>query len=246
MIAPWVQAEMKTVHLNDKRLDKRLVKVLSELAAQPTASIPAACGGRAEMVAAYRLFENPKTNFANVLQPHFESTWQRIAVQSVVLLAQDTTEIDVTRPARQVAGVGPLDGNSRRGALLHETHAFTPDGTPLGTVDAQAWSRDEEPVCRALTRAQRAAIPIEEKESYRSRAASGGTRIVSEVASGSRPPGESELRKPRSASATPIARSRSCGARGPRDAAPASASWPQAPGGDGECRAGQRNRSAAG
>lgn len=167
MIAPWVLEEMKTAHFNDRRLDKRLAEVLSELAARPTASIPAACGGRAEVVAAYRLFENPKTNFTNVLEPHFHSAWQRVAAQPVVLLAHDTTEIDVTRPSQQVVGAGPLDGGSRRGALLHATHAFTPDGTPLGTVDAKGWSRDEEPLNRTRTRAQRAAIPIEEKESFR-------------------------------------------------------------------------------
>jgi hypothetical protein len=167
MIAPWVVEEMKTVDLQDKRLDKRLAEVLSELAAHPTASIPAACGGRAEMVAAYRLFENEKTNFKNVLEPHIAATWQRVAAQPLVLLAQDTTEVDVTRPKQQVAQAGPLDGNARRGALLHDTHAFTPDGTPLGTVDAQAWTRDEEPGCSTLTRAERAAIPIEAKESFR-------------------------------------------------------------------------------
>jgi hypothetical protein len=46
-------------------------------------------------------------------------------------------------------------------------HAFTPDGTPLGTVDAAVWTREDEVKCATLTRAQRAAIPIEEKESYR-------------------------------------------------------------------------------
>ena len=46
-------------------------------------------------------------------------------------------------------------------------HAFTPDGTPLGTVHATAWVREEGTVCASLSRAERAAIPIEEKESYR-------------------------------------------------------------------------------
>ena len=80
---------------------------------------------------------------------------------------QDTTKIDVTRPEQQVAGAGPLDGDSRHGALLHLMQAFTPDGTPLGTVSATKWVRDEEPACASLSRAERAAIPIEEKESYR-------------------------------------------------------------------------------
>jgi hypothetical protein len=158
---------VKTAKLGDKRLNARLGQVLSQLAARPTASIPAACGGRAEMVAAYRFCENANTSFDNVLQPHIDATRKRMAAQPVVVLAQDTSEIDVTRPEQQVAGAGPLDGDSRRGALLHLMHAFTPDGTPLGTVSAAAWVREEEPVCASLSRAERAAAPIEEKESYR-------------------------------------------------------------------------------
>lgn len=167
MLAPWVMDEVKTARLNDKRLNVRLAEVLSQLAARPTASIPAACGGRAEMVAAYRFCENEKTSFEAVLQPHRDATRRRMAVQPIVILSQDTTEIDVTRPVQDVAGAGPLDGDSRRGALLHALHAFTPDGTPLGTVHAEAWVREEGTVCAHLSRAERAAIPIEEKESHR-------------------------------------------------------------------------------
>lgn len=167
MLAAWITDEMKTVALPDKRLDERLRQVLSQVAARPTASIPAACGGRAEMVAAYRFFENENTSFDNILQPHREATRQRMAAQPTVILVQDTTEIDVTRPEQQVVGAGPLDGNSRRGALLHLLHAFTPDGTPLGTIQGTAWTREEGPGCASLTRAQRAAMPIEDKESRR-------------------------------------------------------------------------------
>lgn len=168
MLAPWVVDEMQTVDLKDKRLDARLREVLSELGARPTASIPAACGGRAEMEAAYRLFDNDQVSFDNILQAHQEATRRRIAGQPVVVLAQDTTEIDLTRPEHQVLGAGPLDCGTRRGALLHALHAFTPDGTPLGTLHAAAWTRDEAlPRRQVLTHAERLATPLEEKESYR-------------------------------------------------------------------------------
>lgn len=168
MLAPWVVDEMKTVDLKDKRLDARLREVLSQLAARPVASIPAACGGQAETAAAYRFFDNEKATFDNVLQPHRAATRQRLANQAVAILAQDTTEIDLTRPGEQVEGAGPLDGNARYGVLLHLLAAFTPDGTPLGTLTAQTWVRDEEAVrIASLTRAQRAATPFVEKESHR-------------------------------------------------------------------------------
>jgi hypothetical protein len=166
MLVSWIREEMKTADLQDQRLNDRLREVLAQLASRPTASIPAACGGRAEMEAAYRLFDNDKVTFENILESHVRATCERIAAQGVVILAQDTTEVDLTRPEQQVRGAGPLDKGSRRGALLHLLHAFTPDGTPLGTVHAAAWTREELPR-PPLTGAQRAAIPLEEKESYR-------------------------------------------------------------------------------
>ncbi len=168
MVVPWVLDEMKTADLKDKRLSNRLKEVLSQLGGHPTASIPAACGGHAEMTAAYRLFDNDHATFEAILQPHSDATRQRIAGHAVVVAAHDTSEIDVTRPEQKVVGAGPMDGGTRWGAFLHPLHAFTPDGTPLGTLHAQTWVREEgPPKCASLSRRERAAIPMEEKESYR-------------------------------------------------------------------------------
>lgn len=168
MLAPWAIDEMKDVQLGDKRLNDRLLEVLSQLGARPTMSIPAACGGAAETAGAYRLFANKKTTFENVLQPHVEATRRRIAERDIVLLVQDTTEIDLTRPQKQVTGAGPLDDGPRRGAFLHPLHALTPDGTPLGTVYARAWMRDDAPPPSKSEREHRRKhTPIEEKESHR-------------------------------------------------------------------------------
>jgi hypothetical protein len=116
MAVPWVLDEMATVDLKDKRLDDRFRVVLSQLGGHPTASMPAACGGHAEMTAAYRFLDNEKATFANILAPHAEATRRRVGEQAVVLVAQDTSEVDMTRPEQQVVGAGPLDGGPRRGA----------------------------------------------------------------------------------------------------------------------------------
>ncbi len=163
-IAPWAQEEMATAQLNEKRLNARLTELLSDLGDQPAASIPAACGGYAEMRAAYRFFDNPKVTFAKILAPHFVATRQRLAAQPVALLVQDTSEADVTRPRQQVEGTGPLDGGKRRGVFVHPLVAFTPDGTPLGTVSMQTWTREEPDPKKEPLRRNR---PIEEKESFR-------------------------------------------------------------------------------
>lgn len=165
MPAAWVMEELKTTDLKDKRLDRRLREVLGQLSERPTASIPAACGGHAEMTGAYRLFGNPKASFGEILRPHRDATICRLSAQPVGLLVQDTTELEPVWPQLQVAGTGPLD-DSRRGALVHLLHAFTADGTPLGTLEGMAWTRPEVAEPTPPTCARRA-IPIERKESFR-------------------------------------------------------------------------------
>ena len=168
MLSPWVLDEMKTASLPDKRLNARLVEILDQLVSRPTGSIPSACGGYAETAAAYRFFDNDRVTFADVLQPHIAASIRRTEEQPLVIMVQDTTELDLTRPQRQVAGAGPMDGSSRCGIFLHLLHAFTPDGTPLGTTHAHHWARAEQTVsCSKLTSSQRLAIPIEQKESHR-------------------------------------------------------------------------------
>ena len=168
MIAPWVRDEVAGAEFGDKRLDKRFAILLSDLGDRPILSIPAACGGRAEMKAAYRFFDNDKVTFEKVIEPHISQTKERMAAQKVVLLVQDTTEIDLTRPEQEVEGAGELDG-PRRGVLLHEMHAFTTEGIPLGTAWAEVLNRTkgvshETPEEKSRKRKQKS---IEEKESLR-------------------------------------------------------------------------------
>ncbi len=169
--AVWVEAEMATVDLGHKARNKRLKAVIGDLAAMPAASIPAAVGGgRAETEAAYRLFENEAVEFHAILSPHFQSTLERVREQRTVVLPQDTSEMDLTRPEQQVREAGPLDGGSRRGCFLHPLAAVTPEGVPLGTLWVECWTRDEptgELLAPQEKEQRRKQTPIEEKESQR-------------------------------------------------------------------------------
>lgn len=168
MITPWVKDELETSDLGDERLDARLELLLSALGNRPNLSIPAACGGRAELKAAYRFFDNERVTFDNVLRAHSVRTLQRLAEQKTVLLVQDTSEVELSRPEQEVAGVGELDG-ARRGFLLHEMQAFTPEGIPLGAVWATIINRTDglSHASAAEKNRQRKHTPIEEKESMR-------------------------------------------------------------------------------
>jgi hypothetical protein len=168
MSEQWIVEETKSANFKDARINARFSDTLAMLAEHPTASIPCASGGHAEMTATYRLFDNPKVTIEKILQPHAEASVRRIAKQKTVLLVQDTTEIDLTRPEQQVDGAGPLGTDQRLGFFLHPLHAFTPNGTPLGTVGLKHWTREIERKKQKDKKSnERAAEPFESKESYR-------------------------------------------------------------------------------
>ena len=103
----WVEQELETAGLGDERLDARFRVLTDCLSRRPSVSIPTACGGTAEMTAAYRFFGNQRVDAPGVLMPHRQATLGRIRAERVVLMIQDTTEIDVTRPEQQMEGAGP-------------------------------------------------------------------------------------------------------------------------------------------
>ena len=122
------------------------------------------------MAAAYRFTDNENVTFDKILAPHAAGTIKRMTEHPVVLVVQDTTEVDLTRPEQQVAGAGTLDGGNRRGVLLHAVGAFSVGGTPLGTLSAQIINRTDEPgekKTKAKKDTQRRNKPIEERESMR-------------------------------------------------------------------------------
>ena len=94
--------EVQGAVFGDRRLTTRLGRLIEELGAKPTMSVPAATRGRAEMEAAYRFFDNEKVSPERILQPHIEATQERISQAGVALLVQDTSDLDLTRPKQQV------------------------------------------------------------------------------------------------------------------------------------------------
>ncbi len=163
----WIETETKGADFGDQRLNSRFQVLLDRLSDKPSLSIPAACRGLAETTAAYRFFDNEKTDAAKVLQPHHAASVERIREYKVVIVAQDTTEVVLDRKQEQVGG--PLNDASRWGIYVHPLLAMTPQRVPLGVVAHKMWSRDPEEFAKSQEekRRERKAKPIEEKESVR-------------------------------------------------------------------------------
>lgn len=157
-----IAAELEGIQLGDQRLNRRSKQLLEALAANPEASVNGACEGWGDTNAAYRFFRNESVTPEKILQPHYEATVRRIREQPVVLIVQDTTELDFTpHPPRDAQCLNKPD----RFGLYDHTHlALTPDQLCLGVVGSETFARTPESLGKADERSTR---PIEEKESFR-------------------------------------------------------------------------------
>lgn len=162
----WVEQEFGGVQLFDGRLKRRLVTVAEDFFAQPGKFVPQACGGSvAKTKATYRLLRNERLEMQMLLQGHVEATVQRAQHYAVVLVPQDTTFLNYTAHP-ETEGLGPIGTRSDAaiGLVVHDTMAFTPEGTPLGLLDVQCWARDPR---EAGKRERRKSLRLEEKESVK-------------------------------------------------------------------------------
>jgi hypothetical protein len=161
----WAEEELGAARLPDRRLNQRLLVIARDFYARPQAQIPQACQSRAKTKAAYRFFRHPETQMDVLLEPHRQATYRRIAEQRIVLCPQDTTSLNYsTHPATQELGPIGSVPEGVIGLLVHDTMAFTVEGTPLGLLDVQWWARDPQQYGQKHARKQR---PIEAKESYK-------------------------------------------------------------------------------
>lgn len=159
----WIQSELGSVELGDRRQRRRLLKVAQGMWHRPDASVPGAARGWAETIGAYRLWQNEDVTPQDILAPHYEQTKQRAQWSRILLHIQDTTELDYS--GRQLDGTGPLRELTRRGFFVHSEYLLQEDGLPLGLGYCHIYTRDDED--HKEKRERRHQLPIQEKESYR-------------------------------------------------------------------------------
>ena len=96
-MAEWIATEMAGWDLGDRRLNDRQCLLLDRFSANPQGSIPESLQGWAQTQAAYRFFDNEQVTAESVLAPHRQATLERIRQNGIVLVLQDTTELELDR-----------------------------------------------------------------------------------------------------------------------------------------------------
>ena len=94
-LSAWAEHELRFADLGDLRLNRRLRRLVSDLAAQPETSVPLACGSWAATKAAYRFWDNDRVDPQDLYHAYAQSTGDRLpAPDQPVLAIQDTTSLD--------------------------------------------------------------------------------------------------------------------------------------------------------
>jgi len=164
--AGWAEHEFGDCELGDERLTRRLVKIASDQAAQPSGSYSQAAGGnRHDLKGYYRFLNNPSPHLDvdTLLEGHRARTIRRMSQESTALIVQDSSNLNYSTRSH-CQGLGQIGTNQTGakslGLRLHSSLALSQEGLPLGIVqiqgDAPQSAKGKDP-----------GRPIEEKDSYR-------------------------------------------------------------------------------
>jgi hypothetical protein len=157
----WAQEEFAFADLGEPRLNKRVVKVATNLAASPGGTLPQAFPLWSELKAAYRFFDNPRVDFPKVVQPHLERTRLACREPGEYLLIEDTSDLDFSNHPK-TRDLGVIGDGEGRGLELHSTLAVRveswtleqrPEGQVIGLFDQQC--RRPKPAPPGETRRER-------------------------------------------------------------------------------------------
>jgi hypothetical protein len=121
----WAERTFGSVQLQDLRRTRRTVKAASHLAENPLSSLPAQMHDWKGTKALYRLLDEPDVTFAALMQPHWQQTREQATSSKVVLLVQDTTDIDLSH-RHKISGVGQIGNERGRGFFVQTVLAVRP------------------------------------------------------------------------------------------------------------------------
>src|SRR5258708_33143733 len=133
----WAERTFGDVQLHDLRRTRRAVEAASRLAETPLGSLPAQMQTWKETKALYRWLDEPDVTFAALMQPHFQQTREQATSSPVVLLVQDTTDIDLSH-RHKISGVGQIGNERGRGVFVQTVLARRAPTTAVASLLAQA------------------------------------------------------------------------------------------------------------
>jgi len=91
-LAPPVLDDFANAQLGDKRLARRLVRIVAAAEKAPSASLPQRAESSAALEGTYRFLSNPRVDPEAIFKCHADATCERAVSEPEVLVVHDTTE----------------------------------------------------------------------------------------------------------------------------------------------------------
>lgn len=141
----WAEEELKDTGLPDQRLNRRLIKIVTQAVEQPSATIPQASKSWCDTKATYDFWKSERFEYSDIIEGHRQKTLQRATKEELVLMIQDTSDFNFThhRSKTWEKGFGQnCSQNYVRGLKVHSSLIVSTQGVPLGISDLQIWTRE--------------------------------------------------------------------------------------------------------
>lgn len=153
-----LSCELQGAEFGDKRLNKRLGKIVDAVSTRPSEGLPDAVGSTAALEGLYRFLRNEKVEHDKILTPHFEQTTQRCIEAKNVLIISDTSifcfAVDPKNPKTKREGLGPIT-RDKQGFFSHFALAVSQaEAMPLGVLGLETFVRTGKKGKRSCKEAQ--------------------------------------------------------------------------------------------
>ena len=136
---------LKSLKLKDSRLVDRLAFVMKQVPLEAHQSFPAIFPKKSDLDGFYRLVNNPRMEYQELIQAITQETAQKFAdlQQQPVLAIHDTTTFTFCKDPSSIQGIGPVTGNIQ-GFLGHFCLAVNLQKEIVGLLGLKTWVRGKD------------------------------------------------------------------------------------------------------
>jgi hypothetical protein len=139
----WAAQVAAATPLPDARLNTRLERVLTELAAKPLDAFPQAAADWHQAKAIYRFLANNRFAWQDLLAGWHATTTGRLPGQALVYIAHDTSTFSYST-LKHTTGLGYINQlEAARGIHCHSSLVLRADGVVLGLLHQHYWVRSQ-------------------------------------------------------------------------------------------------------